>query len=247
MALDTVIQDGTSGVKLGVNADNEAKVALTTDESKAGFAVVCGEAHDGAAGVARVVRPIDVSPNFRLRAGVDVSMWSDMPGMGTTVPLPSKYQTNASVFTQASSNGWLVINSANNVASNSYTRIQTYAQFSVPPSGGMYVNIPFSISAIPAAGQVARFGSLTQSLSATADATDGAYIELTSGGVWQGVLQNSGSGSAQAEALTGFTPVVNKGHLALIVLSQYSADYYIDGILYASIPRATNAAEIVGF
>lgn len=226
-----------------VNADDEVKTALTQNEAKAGYAIACGEAHDGVAGSARVVRPIDVSPDFRLRAGVDVCMWSDSPGLQSAINA-AKYRQNTSGMSITASGGLLVLNGANSVANGNLARSATYCEFSVPPSGVLYSDIPFAISAAPATGQVMRFGVFRQPAS-TADADDGVYIELTTAGVWQGAVMYSGGGAAAAAVLAGFAPVIGKVHLALIVQSQYGVDFYIDGILYGSVLRPSASADII--
>ena len=87
MALDSNIVGAVTGTGADVNADRELKTTLTQDVAKAGFVVNAGEAHDGAAGVARIVRPVDVSHDYRTRIGIDNCVFSDTPGLGTTVPL----------------------------------------------------------------------------------------------------------------------------------------------------------------
>ena len=237
MALDSNIVGAVTGTGADVNADRELKTTLTQDVAKAGFVVNAGEAHDGAAGVARIVRPVDVSHDYRTRIGIDNCVFSDTPGLGTTVPLASKYRTSTTTMTCSGANGALVINNANSTASTAHVRTSTHAHFSVPPASSLYTDITFAVSAAPATNQVIRIGRFKQQASASADTDCGAYIELSAAGAWQGCVMIAPGSSATVVPLTGFTPVSNKYHLALIVESQYEVDFYIDGVCYGTVAR----------
>lgn len=238
------INGGLSGMDADVNTDAELLIALTKVIEKAGYSVAAGEAHDGSSGVARVVRPIDVSHDYRTRIGSDCCVFSDNPGLGANVPIPSKYRTNSTVMACASGGSGLVINSGNSIAGTHYVRTSTHVVYSVLPAASLYVDVPFGVSAIPSSGQVGRVGWLKQSASSSADADAGAYFELTAGGTWQGCLMLGTGGAADSVVLTGFVPVPNKYHLGLIVVSQYSVDFYIDGVLYGSIDRPDGSPDM---
>lgn len=243
------INDPTSGVGAAVDlAGNLAtRLAMATDPTKVGGVVPYGESHDGGTAVARILRPIDVSHDFRTRVGVDTVAFSDTPGLSTTVPHPGKYRTNNNTAAVAAVNGFMVLNASNSVGTSNYVRVATYAEFAIPPAMSMYIDIPFVVTAAPAAGQVFRFGRFRQSASATTDADDGVYFELTSGGVWQGAAMFNGAGAAATVALTGFTPTLGRCHLGLIVISQYLIDFYVDGELYGQIQRPIAVPDVEFF
>ena len=240
------INDPTSGVGAAVDlAGNLAtRLAMATDPTKVGGVVPYGESHDGGTAVARILRPIDVSHDFRTRSGVDTALFSDTPGLMTTPPHVGKYRTASSTFAVAASGGLYVINSSSLTTANAYVRTATFAEFAAQPSMSLYIDLSFCISVAPATGQIARIGWFRQSASATADADDGVYFELTAAGDWQGAVMYNGSGTASTQPLTGFTPTYGKVHLGLIVISQYFVDFYVDGELYAQVQRPTAAADM---
>lgn len=244
------ITNPNNGISLAINSDGEAPVALTLDESKAGFAVGAGEAHDGAAGIARVVRPIDVSQDYRTRVGIDSTDFSDAPGLSTTgVANRAIYNANASTFSLTSAAGWLTLNAALSTASGAYAAISTYNEWACGPSMQKYFDIAFRVgNSLPSTGLIIRIGNVRQPYSSSTPPTDGTFLECNTTGTWRLVSYfNSGESAAAnciASGTTPWVPVLNKSHMLLISKSMYKTECYIDGVLVASIARPATAPDI---
>lgn len=243
MGADLEIQNSPTGAKV-TSGDLHTRLRGVSDPDAVGAVVVYGESHDGAAGIPRVLRPVDISHDFRTRVGLDTVMFADNASAHV-----GKYQINTSTMTTAITAGMLALNSGNSSAANAFARAQTYAEFNIGPSMSAYVDLPFKLTAAPATGQIVRIGGVRQSASATANADDGFYIELSAAGVWQLTMNFNilGGGTSTTVALTGFTPIPNRLHMGLIVFSQYFVDCYIDGVLYATTPRAVSNGDMLAF
>lgn len=242
MGADLEIQNSPTGANV-TDGDLHTRLRGVSDPVAVGALVPYGESHDGVGGLARRLRSIDVSHDFRTRVGVDTIVFTDNASTHL-----GKYQQHATTMTSAVVAGMLALNTGNSLAANAYARIQTYADFNIGPSMSGYIDLPFKLTAAPATGQVIRIGGIRQSASATAQADDGFYIERTAAGVWQAVLNfNALGGGSVAATPLGFTAQPNQVHMALIVISQYSVDFYIDKVLLATIDRPTSNGDMLAF
>lgn len=239
------IKDEVTGNPASVT-NNNLHVALPGKSipTDVGAIVPHGEAYEGDSNTTRALRPIDVSRDFRLRAGLDASVFFDAPGLvnsgGTNL---SKYIRQASAFAVSSTNGYLNLNSGAVTTANGYMLNATYAEFTPPTSGTYYVDAAFRLSAKPSTGQIVRCGLLRQPASATANADEGLYLELAAGGGWQFVHNYAGSSTAQSLA-GSWQPTANRTHQLLISAVQHEFMLYIDEVLLATVPRPQDVAGV---
>lgn len=232
-----VIENGNGTNEQSVDSGHaKAQLRDASDAAKVGAVVVYGEVTSGEDGLPRELRPIDVSHDYRTRVGVDKLRFLQDFGINSAAIVPINCGLTLATYTNATANGWFAINSANSVAANAYGHFRTRAVFNFAQSQSMYFEGNFRISAIPASGQVITIGPHSRTDSATAAPTDGVYLELTSGGVWQLVWNTNGTPTPQALS-GGWTPTPNTGHYLQFVLSDKEIDLYIDGSIYASIPK----------
>jgi hypothetical protein len=215
---------GNNGTAVNASTDGSLKVSQTMDDTNAGFVTAQGEVHSGDAGQPRFVRPIDVSPDYRLRVGNDSIFWQDT--FAQALLNLSKYKATESTHTKAITAGRLVFNSGSSVAAGSSV-VSTWRTF---PVYGSYPTYFEAWALFATAGQANCVCEMGLGIAAAASApTDGVMFRLDAAGVWQGVINEGGS---ETQTNLGFTHAINTIYHFLIVVHNDRTEFWIDDILY---------------
>ena len=127
MSIDAKIVGYSAGTGAEVNTDHELTVALTGNVDKAGFVAIAAETNHEGVGSGRLIRPADISPDYRIRTGVDSILFADT--FSHTQINVSKYKVVNTTATNALSGSRWVLNSGNSVTSGQGTQFQTWASF----------------------------------------------------------------------------------------------------------------------
>ena len=220
---------GLSNTLADVNADKELQVALNQDYNKSGHALIGAEVNSDGEGVGRLVRPADISTDYRLRVGLDSIVYQDTFSHGQINV--SKYKVINTTATNALTGGRWVLNNGNSVTSGQGTQIQTWAYWKFGLSGTMYVDFALQFAQVPQTNNVCEFG--LGLASGVATPTDGVMFRLNASGIMQGVINNGGSETAVT--LTGFTPTPATMYHFLISIHNDRTEFWIDDILYGAI------------
>ena len=186
------ISGGISNALAEVNADKELQIALNQDYNKSGHALMGAEVNSDGDGVGRLVRPADISTDYRLRVGLDSIIYQDTFNHGTVNV--SKYKVVNTTATNALTGGRWVLNNGNSVTSGQGTQIQTWAYWKFGLSGTMYVDFALQFAQVPQTNNVCEFG--LGLASGVATPTDGVMFRLNASGIMQGVINNGGSETA---------------------------------------------------
>ena len=212
-----------------VNEDNELEIALSKVLTKAGYAVSISEIHDGKTGYNTPVRrPIRVSTDGRMRAGIDTVQWSDV--FNHTVLNVSAYQCVTATATLALTGGYLVFNAGNSVAINAVARVQTYRPFPLLGSSSLEVGFRVRFAINAQTNNVAELG--LGFAATTVTPTDGAYFKMTSAGEFVGVMNRNG---VETTTSTLFIPVANVVYYLRLIVDQDRLEFYVDGNLVGLI------------
>lgn len=222
------IEGNTSGNVAEVNASNELKINAPLDESKSGIIAIAAESHNGSAGAARLVRSAEVSPDYRLRVGVDSPLWNDV--FNHTVLNTSKYVGVTNVATIALAGGKMTLNAGSSVASGSVARVQTFRTFPLYLSYALYADFQVSITQPPVLSNVIEIG-LGYATTTTAP-TDGIFFRVNASGQLLGVINNNG---AETQVVLDFAPSANTAFHSLIVVHNDRTEFWIDDVLYGTI------------
>lgn len=75
--MSVILKGGASNILADVDSNNNLKVNLPTILSGAGYASMVGEVDDGIVTGSKIVRPMDVSQDYRLRTGTDTILFQD--------------------------------------------------------------------------------------------------------------------------------------------------------------------------
>ena len=218
---------------LGINSDHEAQVGLNKDYDKSGFSLGGAEINSAGEGIGRVVRPSDISNDFRTRVGIDSTLYSDTFSHGTFNV--TKYKGVDTTMTKAFANGRLVFNSGNSVTSGHATIVQTWAYFKLVLSSTVYVDFELMFSQVPQLGNVCEFGlGLATGVAAP---TDAILFRLNAAGIMEGIINNNGSETAVTLRNNGVDHIptpVNMNHY-LIVLHNDRTEFWVDDVCMGAI------------
>jgi hypothetical protein len=223
------IKGGASGNLAAVDANLSLQINPPMSAGQAGFTVAAGEVTDGIGGAAILRRPLDVSPDYRLRSGVDQTLWFDVFNHG--VLNTSKYKGVTATMTNSMAAGFLQMNTGSALASGNVTNIQTWRTFTFPLSGALYADFHLALGAQPVANNVVEFG---MGYAATTVApTDGCFFRLTTAGLWEGVaVSNSVEHNVN---LTGLAYVANMINHFLLVMNADRVEFWFNDRMYGAI------------
>jgi len=219
-----------------LDANGNVEVNLPVVKDDTGYAVMLGENHDGAAGLSTPLRrALRVTPDGRLRAGIDQVQWEDT--FNHTIVDTSAYQCVTSTATLAVSGGYWVFNSGNSVAVNAVARVQTYRTFQLSASSTNEVVFRARFNVALQANSILEMGLGFAAGASTP--TDGVYFKVNTAGALQGVVNVNGTETATALA---FTPVAGENNFYRLVQDQDQVEFYINGILYGVVAVSASAA-----
>lgn len=227
----------TNGLK--VNASGEAAIAPTSDYEKVGLVGLACESNPEGVGYYRKVLANEASDDYRLRVGIDSTLWRDT--FSHTVVNTSKYKVTNTTMTNALSGGRWVLNNASSVASSIGVIVQTYMSFALHLSGTLYADFELGISQVPQANNVCEWGLLQAS--GTTEPSDGVFFRLGANGNLYGVTcSNSTETTLQLVTASGVSATMSAGSMYhfLIAVHNDTTSFWIDDILVGEIPTGSN-------
>lgn len=242
MSLDSVIRGVSVGTGADVNTDKELLVALNHDSEKCGFAAVTAESNSADVGIGRLTRNAEVSPDYRLRTGVDTLLFADT--FSHAQINVSKYKINNTTATNALSGGRWVLNSGNSTTSGQGTQIATWATFKLHLSYALYVDFQAQLAQVPQTNNVVEMGvALASGVTAP---TDGVLFRINASGVALGIVNYAGAETAVAlESAPGVPWVPSPATMYhwLIVIHNDSTEFWIDDVLVGRVVTPTTAGS----
>lgn len=220
---------------LDANGNVEVNTPLILNH--AGYMIIAGENHDGGAvGLTEPVRrTLRVTPDGRLRTGVDQVLWEDT--FNHTIVDTSAYQCVTSTATLAMTGGYLVFNAGNSVASAAVARVQTYRTFQLSASSTNEAVFRVRFNVGLQANSNVEFG--LGFAATTATPTDGVYFKVNTAGGLQGV---SNIGGVESTVDLAFVPVAGENNFYRLVQDQDQVEFYINGKLYGVLQVSASAA-----
>jgi hypothetical protein len=222
----------TNGLK--INASGEAAIAPTQDYDNAGIVAVACETNPDGVGSARKVLVLDASNDYRLRAGLDSTLWKDT--YCHTVVNTSKYKVVNTTMTNALSGGRWVLNNAASVASSTAVVVNSYMHFPLNLSGTLYADFECGVLLAPVTNNVCEWG-LFQAATYTA-VSDGVLFRLDSDGVLKGVINSNSTESVVNLLSAPATPYpisANTIYHFLIAVHNDVTEFWINDVLTGEI------------
>lgn len=230
-----------SGNILEINVDNEAKVALTTDTLKAGYAIALGERDDGTVLGTPQRAPFEVSADYRMRAGID-TMVASWQFVGTAVDTTS-WTYPATTMTLAVANGFVTINNGAVFGLNNVIQLSSRRAF--PAWGSFTLWGEFNVQFVenPQPNNVCEWGFFIAT--GTATPTDGCFFRLNALGEFRAVVNLNGT-EIQSGSLD-FAGLVGAGNTRTFLIGVHndSVTFWINDVMVYSHDLAPAAASIV--
>jgi len=227
-----------AGITSPVDANGNVEVNTPIVKDHAGYLVMVGENHDGALGADVLRRALRVTPDGRLRVGIDQVYWQDT--FNHAISDVSAYQMVTSTATIALSGGNMVLNAGNSLASGAVARVQTYRTFQLQAAASLEVVFRARLAIMPQANNVIEMG--IGFAATTATPTDGIYFKYNTAGALVGVVNINGTENTTPDIDAGI--VNNENNFFRIVIDQDQAEFYINGILYAVLPVPNTVAAV---
>lgn len=234
--MSVVIRGGTSGltsdVVAGEAGSNGSVVSVESTLARAGFAGGLGIVDQGAVVTGGIRREIDVSSDFRQRVGLDTILWQDV--FQYTTINAGAYSVITSTMTITQANGLLNLNAGAATATGNHVVLRTYRTFPLISAGPTYLY--FSAIGINQTATNAQCDVGLGYATTTVTPTDGVFFRWALDGTLRGILNNNGV-ETQTAALTKISD--NERGEYLIVLNDENVEFWIDGVLRATLTAVT--------
>jgi hypothetical protein len=186
------IKSGNNSAGLAnVSSTYELQVTTPQNQDNAGFVQLSSEVDDGTVLGTRTNHALEVSDDYRLRVGVDQTMFN-MSFEGTTVPT-GHFQQVLATATVTQLGGFLIVNGGSSTTSGQGAYIRTYRHF---PSFGTYptyVDMWIREVSPDSVNVVSEWGLLYLTAVATATPLDGVFYRRLSGGGLRAVINFGGT------------------------------------------------------
>lgn len=178
---------GTAGNANVTN--NHLQVVTPLTEADAGFTALSSEVDSGDVTGNRLQRALEVSPDFRLRTGIDSTIYN-LSFEGTQQPF-AHLITTVSTMSIAQSSGFYSLNNGNTTTSGTYATTRTYRTFPLFGTYPLFVEIWAREGGFDETNAVSEWG--LGYAATTATPTDGVFFRRLSGGGLRAILNFAGA------------------------------------------------------
>lgn len=234
--MSVIIKGGASQNLADVNAYGHMKIVGETSASarpeNVGSFRFFSENDTGAAtGTADLTSP-ETDQDYRLRISKDTIL--DMETFNYVAQNTGKHTyVNTTLTALWSTSGFISNSSSIQTASTGLT-FGTYAEYPMLGSTQLYLEVEGGFVSQPVSNCIIDFGLFRRNITATPYApTDGVFFRQTSGGLF-GVI--SYNGSEVTTNTFNFTYVSNQKYQFIISVHQRMTEFWINDVLYGSIP-----------
>ncbi|MFA7269830.1 MAG: hypothetical protein WC073_10840 [Sterolibacterium sp.] len=231
MAMDVITRDPVSGLGAGVDANNNAKVALPRVKTQAGYAILATENDSGmVTGTPQIGTPF-TSDDGRLSIGQDSVLMNH--SFNVAAQNTANYRTASATMTLALGGGFITFNSSNTLTTATGCIWSTYRPFNLMGNAGLHFEFTGAITQYPLAGEVFDAGLFPFAAGGAAP-TDGVYFRLTSAGLI-GVLNYNGVEVQSGVLMLANAFTLNANVQFNIVVNQRKATFWAAGQLLGEI------------
>ena len=242
MALATNHQDPSTGTGSKVNTNGDGRVTTPQVTQRLGGetprpndvgALRSFYENDAGAmtGSALLVSPY-VSDDDRMNVSVDTPIFFDNFTETTQNTGIWRYQFTTMTMTMAA--GFLLCNSNSTATTATGCQYTTWATFPLFGNNGLHWEMTGAITAIPLVGQVFEAGFYPFGANAQTAPTEGVYFRLTEVGLY-GIMNYNGTETLTALLMSAGSFPLNINGQYKIVVTQRQAQYWVNGILAATI------------
>jgi hypothetical protein len=237
------IKGGNNSAGLAnVSSNYELQVVTPQTEVDAGFVQISTEMDAGDVLGTRTVLPPECSDDFRLRVGLDQTLFN-ASFEGTTV-LTTLYNQLLTTATVAQANGFLTMNNGSSTTSGHAAYVRTHRHFPTFGTYPTYLDLWIREVTPTATNAISEWGFLYLTAQATQQPLDGIYFRRASGGGLFGVVTNNSVDIATTAAINttnvpsrdgvgAFDPTETNHYL--IVYHNDVARFWINDVMVAEL------------
>lgn len=226
---DGTTQNVVDTTSKGILVQNPKVVAQT------GFAAVAALRDSGSVTGSVNAAAGDVSPDLRLRVGIDTQLFFDQ--FNYTAQNSSMYSAAQTTMTITWSAGFATINANADVTSGHNAVLKTYRTFPLYNEGAVLVHVKGYYTGAFQANANQYFGLGIPGT--TAAPTDGVYWQVDATGALRGVCNWNGT-TTQTPTLTA--PSTSVAHDWKIIIDDQRAEFWIDNVLQGVVALPSGAA-----
>ena len=184
------IKGGNNSAGLAnVSGTYELQVATPQTEENAGFVQLSAEVDSGAVLGTRTVLPLEVSDDYRLRAGLDQTLYNQS-FEGIVVATHMTNQSLSGMATNQAS-GYFALNSGNVTASGNHAIVTTRRAFPLYGTYPTYTDLWLREGNYNATNSISEWG--LGYVATTAAPTDGIFFRRNAAGVLKAVVSFGGT------------------------------------------------------
>jgi len=236
------IRGGATTDVAGVDTNKNLQVNPPTVPEQAGFTLAGFEVDPGAVTTSRLVREGDADPEYAQRVAVDQA--------GADYVFNSINQQDftqvVATMTVAQSAGFIRLNSSSVMNNGAYAQLRSYTTFpilSTYPTYFEFIGIISSSSGVYEPNVVMEIGAGWAATNAVP--TEGVFFRLTAAASWEAVLNYGGVETSTAIPVAG-VPSIGERHHFLIVYQSDVVEFWIDGVVVASISAPIGTSNPTG-
>lgn len=186
------IKGGNNSAGLSnVSSTYELQVVTPQEEINAGFVQCSSEIDAGNVTGTRTVLPIEISDDYRLRVGLDQSLFNT--AFEGTIVNTAIFQQVLATATVTQASGFMNVNGGSSVTSGQGNFIRTYRHFPSYGTFPCYVDMWIRETGQTSVNVISEWGLLYLTAVATATPLDGVFFRRLSGGALRAVINYNGT------------------------------------------------------
>lgn len=186
------IKGGNNSAGLSnVSSTYELQVVTPQTEVNAGFVQCSSEVDAGDVTGTRTVLPMEISDDYRLRVGVDQSLFNT--AFEGTIVNTAIFQQVLATATVTQASGFMIVNGGSSVTSGQGNFIRTYRHFPSYGTFPCYVDMWIRETGQTSVNVISEWGLLYLTAVATATPLDGVFFRRLSGGGLRAVINYNGT------------------------------------------------------
>lgn len=244
------IKGGNNSAGLAnVSATYELQVVTPQTEENAGFVQLSTEVDSGDVLGTRTVIPPECSDDYRLRVGIDQTMFNTT-FEGTTI-LTTTWSQLLTSMTTAQATGFMVLNNGTSTTTGHAAYVRSHRHFSTFGTYPTYVDMWIREANVTATNAISEWGLLYLTAQATQQPIDGIFFRRTSGGTLKAIVTNNSVDVADVTITTTNVPARDgvgtfdptESNHYLLVFHNDIVRFWINDVLVAEIPCPAAQAQ----
>jgi len=231
------VQGGTSGQTADVDSTSKGLIVQQPKTlAQAGFGLMAGQIDAGSITGNALNRNVMISPGNRLEMSMVSPLFSDT--FNYAAQDSGRWNVALTTFTASYAAGFLTLNSGSVTTASATAMMRSYWQHPIPTEGALVFRMFGFQTQVAQANCTTEFGFFFAT--GTAAPTDGVFFRFDATGTLKAVINYNGTEVTSAALTAPANGVISRWN---IVLDETHAEFWINGVLYASISAPTSTGQ----